>query len=267
MTPILRNLLICQVTNLINKAKGAHWAARGSHIQVAMNPKPAKSPCPYAHPSKYVSYVLNPDLKTGEECVALLAAAGFDASANTTFDWIHDTFLILIRMFPGGCPPTTIISSNARWDPHYHVAVGAALRPLRLDGKTLFVGTGGAVHNLYRNHWGQMLVYRDSLAQPVPPAAWAMAFRQEVEDAMKIGGGPELRRRLTRLMKHPGFRDAHPTDDHFMPALFVAGVCGDEEDRAAKGCLGVETWELVNMCNSQFMIGEWPRMGSVVQVA
>ena len=231
-----------------------------------MNPSPVKSPAPYVHPSKYVPYKLYADLDTGEHCIALLTAAGFDVSANKTFDWIHDTFLILIRMFPGGCPPTTIISSNARWDPHFHVAVGAALRPLRLDRKTLFVGSGGAIHNLYRNHWAQMLVYRDSLAQPVPPAAWAMLFRQEMEDAMKRGGGPELRRRITRLMKHPGFRDAHPTDDHFVPALFIAGVCGDEEDREAQGYLGAETWELTNMCNSQFTVGEWLNEGSLVQV-
>lgn len=32
-----------------------------------------------------------------------------------------------------------------------------------------------------------MFLYRDSVAQPVPLAAWAMLFRQEMEDAMKRG--------------------------------------------------------------------------------
>jgi hypothetical protein len=87
----------------------------------------------------------------------------------------HDTFLILIRMFSGGCPPTTIVSSNVRWDPHFLVAVGAALRQLRED-RHLFVSSGGTIHNLYRNHWGQILLYWDSVAQPVPPSAWAIVI-------------------------------------------------------------------------------------------
>jgi aromatic ring-opening dioxygenase catalytic subunit (LigB family) len=92
-------------------------------------------------------------------CVDLLKQCGFKAKLNTKFDWIHDTYLILIRMFPDGCPPTTIVSMNARYDPHYHMKVGSALRELRRKN-VLFIGTGGAVHNLYRNNWTQMLRFR-----------------------------------------------------------------------------------------------------------
>ena len=52
---------------------------------------------------------------------------------------------------------------------------------------------------------------------------------------------------MTRLMKHPMYRDAHGTDDHFMSAMFVAGAAGDEEDRGVKGVMGAETWELVSL--------------------
>lgn len=152
---------------------GAHWDATGSKIQVAMNPTPNKSPVAYVHPSKYADYALNPDLTTGQRCIDILREKGFDAEANEKFDWIHDTYLVLIRMFPGGCPPTTIISMNARFDPHYHVKVGAALRVLR-EENYLLVGSGGAVHNLYRNVWGPMLKYRDNFAQETPPDSWAL---------------------------------------------------------------------------------------------
>lgn len=193
-------------------------------------------------------------------------------------------------MFPKGCPPTTLISSQHKYDPHFHVAVGAALRPMRTDFaryKTLFIGSGGAVHNLYRNVWAPMLRYRDNFAQTKPPGSWAMDFRQEVVDAFVAGhtatyapeedaygtvlrsdgrkktqgeggvGGPKLRRKMTALMKHPKYREAHGTDDHFMPALFVAGLCGGKGDEGMRGELGAEDWELTNMCNSQFTIGSW----------
>ncbi|GAM41717.1 hypothetical protein EIK77_008769 [Talaromyces pinophilus] len=243
---------------------GAHWDCSGvNKIQVAMNPKPNKSPVAYVHPSKYVDYELAPDLELGQKCIDLLNKDGFDASANEKFDWIHDTYLILIRMFPKKCPPTTIISANSRFDPHFHMRVGAALRPLREQGY-LIIGTGGAVHNLYRNVWAPMLKYSDNFAQLTPPGDWAMDFRQAVEDAIVNNSGPALRRALTRLMKHPKFREAHATDDHFMAALFVAGAVGSEQDKGVYGKLGAETWELTNMCNSQFTFGEWSKAPQAV---
>lgn len=183
-------------------------------------------------------------------------------------------------MFPRGCPPTTLISMNQLYDPHFHMAVGAALRPLReKKHKTLFIGSGGSVHNLYRNVWGPMIRYRDNFAQPTPPEDWALDFRQEVIDVFCAGyeekvpieeatfgkeiksvkgvGGPVLRKKATSLMKHPKYRDAHATDDHFMATMWVAGLCGGRDDVDMKGVMGAEDWELTNMCNSQFTLGSW----------
>ncbi|KAL2412557.1 hypothetical protein ABEF91_000836 [Exophiala dermatitidis] len=237
---------------------GAHWDATGDRIEVATNPNPGKSPVAYVHPSKYVDYKLNPDLDTANRCISMLAEAGFDVSGNSSFDWIHDTYLILIRMFPQKCPPTVLISMNARFDPHFHMKIGATLRPLRREGY-LLIGSGGSVHNLYRNVWLPMLRFSDNFAQETPPEPWALEFRQAVEDVFVHNSGPKLRRAVTRLMKHPLYRDAHATDDHFMAAMFVAGAAGDEEDEGVYATMTAETWELTNMCNSQFTFGSWPK--------
>lgn len=207
----------------------------------------------------------------------MLQDEGFHVKPNNKFEWIHDTYLILIRMFPKKCPPTTIVSMNARFDPHFHMQVGSTLRSLRKEGY-LIIGTGGAVHNLFRNKWAPMLKYRDNFAQETPPESWALEFRQSVEDCFSNNRGPALRRAVTRLMKHPQYRDAHATDDHFMAACFVSGAAGDWEDEQHEaGRLEAETWELTNMCtyltwagfgmsltlcfsiagNSQFTIGSW----------
>ncbi|OAA66908.1 aromatic ring-opening dioxygenase family protein [Niveomyces insectorum RCEF 264] len=117
-----------------DRIKGAHWAASDDAVEVAINPAPAKSPVAYVYPRKYKDYTLNPDVKTDELCVEMLRGTGLKARADPTFDWIHDTYLILIRMFLDGCPPTTIVSMNPRFDPHYHMRVGLALQPLREEG-------------------------------------------------------------------------------------------------------------------------------------
>ena len=198
----------------------------------------------------------------------MLGKEGFNVSANPKFDWIHDTFMVLIRMFPDSskCPPTTIVSMNARHDPHFHIRVGATLRPLRHENY-LIIGTGGAIHNLYRNVWRPMLLYRDSLAQETPPEDCILDFRQAVEDAVTKNTGPKLRQAMARLMRHPNYRDAQATDDHFIPALFCAGAAGDWEDAGSKNVLAAETWELTNMCNSQFTMGDYSTGNSAIKGA
>ncbi|KAL2815814.1 Extradiol ring-cleavage dioxygenase, class III enzyme, subunit B [Aspergillus cavernicola] len=235
---------------------GAHWDTLHDNLEISTNPTPGKSPVAYVNPEKYINYTLTPDIPTATRCINMLKSEGFNASGNDKFNWIHDVYLILIHMFPSISPPTTIISMNARYDPHYHLKIGSVLRPLRGENY-LLIGTGGAVHNLYRNKWAPMLRFRDNFAMETPPEDWALEFRQAVEDVVTKTSGPRLRRAMTRLMKHPRFRDAHATDDHFMAAMFVAGLVGDWEDTGVKGALGAESWELTNMCNSQFMFGGW----------
>ncbi|KAM7199235.1 hypothetical protein V8F20_005837 [Naviculisporaceae sp. PSN 640] len=265
---------------------GAHWATSSPRtVLLSANPSPGKSPVAFVSPPKYKTYPLKPDLSFLPTIQAHLSSNGITSILDPTFDYIHDTYLILIRMFPdpATCPPSTIISANYAYDPHFHVSIGAALRPLRSQN-VLFIGSGGSVHNLYRNIWTPMLKYRDNFAQPTPPEPWALDFRQEVIDTFCAGyeedehgrlpsqipygkeirckkdqgvGGPMLRRKATSLMKHPKYRDAHATDDHFMATMFVAGLCGSVEDVGLPGVLGAEDWELTNMCNSQFTLGSW----------
>lgn len=165
-------------------------------------------------------------------------------------------------------------------DPWTHVDVGLAVRKFRHED-ILIVGSGGTVHNLYRNHWDQVIRFRDNFAQEYPPEQWALDFRTTAEDALTknsvrnspnwlffffkridldivlFSQGPALRRAAIRLMRHPLFRDAHATDDHFASVLFVAGAAGAPEDEGTVNRAMAECWELRNMCNTQFQFGEW----------
>ncbi len=230
--------------------EGAHWNVPGNKIKVATNPSPIPERVAFVERSKYANYKPNPDLATSERCLKMLQDAGFEAEAAPQFDWLIDTFPMLVRMFPDGCPPITIISQNSYFDPYFHLRIGTTLRPLRREGY-MFIGSAGGVHNLYRADWKYMLKYRDSFALEAPPDRTHLEFRQALEDVIcRNGGGPELRAGLVRLMKHPNFRDAHGTDDHYMAACFIGGLVGEEEDRGAKGVLGAEIWELVSLHRS-----------------
>ena len=223
-----------------------------------MNPTPGKDPIGGVHPRKYANYKLIPDLEMGSRVIDKLRDAGFNCNPNESCVWIHDIYTLLIRMFPAGnMPPTTIISTNARYDPHFHVRIGVALREMRQEGDIIFIGTGGAVHNLYRNNWGPIMKYNDNFALEAPPARWALNFRQEFEDAVMKNSGPALKRAVTSLMKLPEYRDAHATDDHFIAACFCAGLVGHQDDVGTPVEFGAQTWELGNMCNDQYTWGNW----------
>jgi aromatic ring-opening dioxygenase catalytic subunit (LigB family) len=216
-----------------------------------MNPKPRIMPLANVNRKYWADWKPNPDLDTGSRVRKILQNAGFEVEEDTEFTWIIDTFPVLIGMFGDRCPPVTIISQNSHWDPFYHIRIGTALRSLRQE-RYLFIGSGGGTHNLYRAEWKYMLKYKDNFAMEKPPDPDSIEFRQSLEDVICKGGGPELRRGLARLMKHPYFREAHGTDEHYIPACFIAGAIGDPEDCGSKGRLGAEAWELVNNFSSPF---------------
>lgn len=249
----LRTFIVC-----LTRIQGAHWAAINDEIQISMNPVPTKDPIGGVHPRKYYNYKLIPDLPMGQRVIDKLVDAGFNCKPNKSCWWIHDIYTLIIKMFPNGnMPPTTIISTNARYDPHFHMRVGVALRGLRGEPDVLFIGTGGAVHNLYRNSWGAIMKYGDNFAMEAPPSRWALNFRSEMEDAIMKTTGPKLKRAICSLMKLPDFRDAHGTDDHFVALCFCAGLVGHEDDIGTCVEFGASDWELGNMCNDQYTWGCW----------
>jgi 4,5-DOPA dioxygenase extradiol len=89
-----------------------------------------------------------------------------------------------------------------------HLALGAALAPLRQRG-VLIVGSGNAVHNLQRIDWSQ------------PDAAYDWARRFDDDVASIVSSDPE---RLPGIVDHGDYAQAHPTPDHFIPLLYVAGL-------------------------------------------
>lgn len=112
-------------------------------------------------------------------------------------------------MFPQGKSlPLTIVSSNSCFDPHEHIRLGAALSHLRRQG-CLIIGSGGAVHNLYRNDFAPGVFWRHTFAQERVPEQWALDFGQAFGDAISYNSGPTLRKALVRLMYSPQYRDAH----------------------------------------------------------
>lgn len=120
----------------------------------------------------------------------------------------HGTWSILVHMFPEADVPVVQLSIDANKSFDEHLALGAALAPLRDEGVLVF-SSGNVVHNLRAIDWGA----------PGEGAAWA----HEVDDAGRalMTSAPE---RIGELAAHEHFLRAAPTPDHFIPLLYTAGL-------------------------------------------
>lgn len=123
----------------------------------------------------------------------------------------HGTWSVLAHMFPDADVPVVQLSLDATKSFADHVAIGAALAPLREDG-VLILSSGNAVHNLRMIDWGT----------PDGGYDWAVEFDAHVRNAMQSDPAS-----LSGIEGHPAYALASPTPDHFVPLLYTAGVAAD----------------------------------------
>ncbi len=120
----------------------------------------------------------------------------------------HGTWSVLAHMFPGAQIPVVQLSIDATKSFEDHVALGAALAPLRQRG-VLVVASGNVVHNLRAIQWNL----------PDAGEPWAVAFDDAAREVFTTNPGD-----AASLAEHPHFRAAAPTPDHFIPFLYTAGL-------------------------------------------
>ncbi|QSB45950.1 4,5-DOPA dioxygenase extradiol [Tsuneonella flava] len=120
----------------------------------------------------------------------------------------HGTWSVLAHMFPDADVPVVQLSLNSDRPQEYHLALGAALSPLRERG-VLILGSGNVVHNLRRVDW----------KMPGQGYDWAERFDDAVVSAMSDPAGDIL-----SLARHPDYALAVPTPDHYLPLLYLAGL-------------------------------------------
>jgi len=122
----------------------------------------------------------------------------------------HGTWSVLVHAFPDASIPVVQLSINASKPLDYHLQLGAKLAPLRERG-VLIVASGNVVHNLRGMDWTRADEGYD----------WARRFDEDAKTRMLTDPTE-----LATLDAHRDFTNAVPTPDHFIPALYLAGLAG-----------------------------------------
>jgi 4,5-DOPA dioxygenase extradiol len=128
----------------------------------------------------------------------------------------HGTWSVLVHAFPEANIPVVQLAINATKPFEYHLELGAALAPLR-ERDVLVVGSGNVVHNLRRIDW----------SRPDAAFAWTQSFDDAVADVMTSRPSE-----LVRIDERDDYAMAHPTPDHFIPLLYIAGLASAAGDTA-----------------------------------
>ncbi|MFC7532383.1 4,5-DOPA dioxygenase extradiol [Actinoplanes sp. GCM10030250] len=163
----------------------------------------------------------------------------------------HGTWSVLTHAFPDASIPVVQLSINADKPLDYHLKLGAQLAPLRERG-VLIVASGNVVHNLRGMDWGLADDGYD----------WAQRFDEDAKTRMLTDPGE-----FAALDAHQDYRHAVPTPDHFIPALYLAGLASasgtaDTEvlvDGYAYGSLSMTAYTLGLSCPHTAGVGGSPQ--------
>lgn len=185
----------------------AHWMTQGTTL-VDVSAMPRTIHDFYGFPDELYreSYAAPGDPALARDVVTLLAS--HHAAEDDTWGLDHGAWCVLKFLYPDADVPVFQISIDMSADLAHHVEIGRALAELR-DRGVLILGSGNIVHNLRAMRPGGV------------PQDFAVAFDTLFAERLEARDFGAI---TDRTGLGPLLQAAHPTVDHYLPALTVAGA-------------------------------------------
>jgi aromatic ring-opening dioxygenase catalytic subunit (LigB family) len=156
------------------------------------------------------------DPALAERVRRLLSDAGLESAGDAARGFDHGVFVPLKVAFPDADVPTIALSLRSGLDPRAHLAIGAALAPLRDEG-VLIVGSGNSYHNMRGFMSGTGL----------PDSQRFDGWLGEVVERPRAARDEAL----IGWKRAPSALASHPREEHLIPLHVAAGAAGDDVGR------------------------------------
>ncbi|WP_149139499.1 4,5-DOPA dioxygenase extradiol [Gemmobacter caeruleus] len=187
----------------------AHWMTRGTTlVDVSAMPKTIHDFYGFPEALFQQRYPAPGDPALAREVVSLLAS--HHAEEDDTWGLDHGAWTVLKFLYPDADVPVFQISIDMSKGLDYQLEIGRELAQLR-DRGVLILGSGNVVHNLRAVQWGPNS----------RPLDFAQEFDSLFADRLTDRDFATLanRAKLGSLLQM-----AHPSVDHYLPALTIAGA-------------------------------------------
>jgi len=188
-------------------AISAHWYINATAVTAMAQPKTIHDF--YGFPDQLFAfqYPASGDPELADHIIDLVAPTWVGRDVDS-WGIDHGTWSVLAHVFPEADVPVVQVSIDGTKALDYHMALGAALAPLR-DEQILIMASGNVVHNLSLVDW----------SQPEGGFDWALSFDTAVRRI--LADDPSA---LAELVDDPAYSLAVPTPDHFVPVAYLSGI-------------------------------------------
>lgn len=193
----------------------AHWMTRGTTL-VDVSDMPRTIHDFYGFPDALFAqrYPAPGNPALAREVVSLLAS--HHAEEDDSWGLDHGAWTVLKYLYPGADVPVFQVSIDMTRGLDYQLEIGKTLSELRNRG-VLILGSGNVVHNLGAVRWGANSAPHDFALEFDTLFADRLTDRNFAALADRDGLGSLL-------------RIAHPTVDHYLPALTIAGASDGRDE-------------------------------------
>lgn len=148
----------------------------------------------------------------------------------------HGVWSLLIHLFPKADIPIMQLSINSQLSLEEHYRLGEKIASLR-EMDVMIIGSGNVTHNLSQI----------SVATDAPAIEWAKDFDNFVKTAIQKRDFHSL---IEFEKRNKYARVAHPTLEHYIPLLYIAGVSSKDDESSfiyegmEHGSLSLLSWLL-----------------------
>jgi aromatic ring-opening dioxygenase catalytic subunit (LigB family) len=192
----------------------AHWEEDRPTVSTAPHPGMLFDYYGFPPHTYELSYPAAGSPTLAAEVVALLSEAGIACGTDDERGFDHGVFVPMLMIDPDANLPVVMLSLQTDLDPETHLAIGAALAPLRDQG-VLIIGSGSSFHNLRSYFNGQ--------------PGEAKQFDDWLTEAVEHSAGRETQ--LIGWSQAPAARACHPREEHLLPLMVAAGAAQGEAGR------------------------------------